>query len=174
MKIYIVRHGKTQYNIERRTTGHVDVPLVDEGIKEAIAEAKEAPKGIVKIYSSDLLRCKQTAEIFSEYLKVPIVYDARLRERNFGTLDGHEIDALPEGMWQKDIQQEYDYRQYGGESVDDVKKRFLSVLEDIRHAHPEGNILIVAHGGIVRLMQKMYLNAPADKVHNSHIYEFDI
>ncbi len=174
MKIYLVRHGQTQYNVERRATGVVDVPLTQAGILQVQDATRECPKDIVKIFSSDLMRCKQTAQIFAEYLSVSIEYDARLRERNFGTLEGKKIDEFETGLWQKDINQEYDYRPYGGESVLDVRTRLESVLSDIRNEYPDGHVLIVAHGGIVRLLQKIYLGKPEDKVHNSLIYEFDI
>lgn len=174
MKLYFVRHGETSHNNERRTTGHADISLSEKGIEQVKDLAKELPKSIDVILSSDLIRCKQTADILARSLNLEVEYDARLRERNFGSLEGVKIDELPKGLWDKDINQEYDYRPYGGESVEDVKARLFSVLKDIELNYKDKSVLVVAHGGIGRLLYRLHSGEIVSKIHNSQVYEFDI
>ena len=176
MKIYFVRHGKTAYNGTGRMTGQTDIPLIDEGIQQAEEAAGQLPSGISALYSSDLLRCKETAEIFNRKLNLPIQYDPRLRERSFGSLSGKTWkDIDPDGALRaKDVAQQYDYRPHGGESVGDVEKRILDAVEDIKKRHDKDSVvLVVAHAGIIRLLHRVLHNEAHEIIHNSSFHEFE-
>ena len=175
MKIDFVRHGETEYNKNGFITGQIDAPLNEEGIEQAKKTLLEIPDDYSEIYSSDLIRCRQTAEILNQKLNLQIQYDPRLRERNFGSLGGKkfsELDSTGE-MIEKDRNQEYDYRPYGGESVQDVKKRLFAFIEDIRRNKKSEKILVVAHGGIIRLLHNIQKGEVHEKIHNSSIHEFE-
>jgi len=173
MKLYFVRHGQTEYNITTRLTGQTDIPLTEEGIRQAEASVNEMPSGISEIYSSDLIRCKQTAHILNRDLHVPVTYDARLRERDFGSYSGtHWGDIDPDGSLKaKDKHLEYDYRPQGGESVDDVKKRVFDCIDDMRKK--KGNILVVTSAGIIRLLHRSLSNELHETIHNGSMHEFE-
>lgn len=173
MKIYFVRHGQTQYNKDRRITGQVDVPLIEEGIEQARKAIVEIPEGISEIYSSDLIRCKQTTDILNEKLNLHVKYDARLRERNFGSLEGKMWDEIDPVIWEKDKVQEYDYHPYGGESVEDVKKRILAMIVDIRRKRKGDKVLVVTSAGVIRLLHKIISGEVHAKIDNSSIHEFE-
>ena len=172
MKIYFVRHGETISNKNNTTTGWVDSPLNNDGIKQARKTALEMPLDFSEIYCSDLIRCKQTAEIINQKLNLPIIYDARLRERNFGSLGGKSWDEISSEMKEIDKLQKYDYRQYGGESVEDVKKRLFDFIDEIRHNKKDKKILIVTHGGIIRMLHNLLNNEVHQKIQNSSMHEF--
>lgn len=175
MKIYFVRHGESENNKKGGVTGQLDSPLTEEGRMQAQKTILEIPTDISAIYSSDLMRCKQTAEILNTKLNLPILYDVRLRERSFGSLSGKkfgEMDATGV-MRQKDQNQVYDYRPFGGEYVDDVKKRLFACIDDIRREKKGKKILVVTHGGIIRLLHNVLNNKVEEKIHNSSVHEFE-
>jgi len=174
MKIYFVRHGETEYNITHRLTGHTDIPLTTKGIKQAESTLLEVPSGLSEVYSSDLIRCKQTIDILNKELHLPVIYDARLRERDFGSLSGkHWEDFDTDGTLRaKDKHLEYDYRPFGGESVEDVKKRVLAAIDDIRQKK-KGDVLVVTSAGVIRLLHHSLNNELHETIHNSSIHEFE-
>ena len=175
MKIYFVRHGKTSYNGPTPTiTGQKDIPLSEDGVQEAESIASEIPRECTTMYSSDLERCRDTAQIINKKLEIPLVLDARLRERDFGSLTGSEWFGLSDEMREKDIKQEYDYRPYGGEFVDDVKARVFASIEDIRKNQNGKDVLVVTHAGVIRLLLHFLANNTGSQIHNAsvHLFEF--
>ena len=86
--IYLVRHGQTDWNIEKKTQGHTDIPLNENGRKQAQILAQSISNlKIDRIISSDLLRAKETAEIINERFGNNISLDERIREINYGLFD---------------------------------------------------------------------------------------
>lgn len=173
MKIYFVRHGETQYNKDSLITGHDDAPLTKEGIQQVENTISAIPSDCKKIYSSDLVRCRQTAAILNEKLALSVVCDIRLRERDFGSLTGKKIADLDPTTMEKDKNQQYDYHPYGGESVEDVKKRVLACIADIRREGDGGKILVVTSAGIIRLLHHVFKGKVQEKIHNSSVHEFE-
>ncbi|MBU2103864.1 histidine phosphatase family protein [Patescibacteria group bacterium] len=174
-KAYFVRHGQTQFNVDRRITGHVDIPLTNEGIDQAKKAAQELPEDCAEIFSSDSLRCRQTAEILNEGRNLPVTFDARLRERHFGSLEGQLWDdADPSGeIWEADKNQRYDYRQYGGEAVTDVQQRVEECIRDIK-GKCTGKPLVVTSGGVIRLLKNKLHGEVHGNIKNSSVHEFDL
>lgn len=175
MKIYFVRHGQTESNKKGTVTGHLDSPLTEEGIEQASKTLLEIPDDFSKIYSSDLIRCKQTAEILNQKLNLPIKYDPRLRERHFGSLAGKkftEMDTTGE-IREKDKNQQYDYRPYGGEHVEDVKKRLFDFINELSRKKTKGKILVVTHGGIIRLLHNIINGEVHGYLENCSVHEFE-
>ena len=87
--LLLVRHGETDWNAEGRLQGHTDRPLNDYGRTQARRLAEQLHgDGIAAIYASDLVRARETAEILSERLGLPVLLDADLRERNWGSWEG--------------------------------------------------------------------------------------
>ncbi|MBI4224949.1 MAG: histidine phosphatase family protein [Candidatus Sungbacteria bacterium] len=173
MKIYFVRHGETQYNKDGLITGHDDAPLTEEGIRQVKNVIFSIPSDCTAIYSSDLVRCRQTTAIFNEKLLLPVTYDVRLRERDFGSLTGKKIADLDPIAIEKDKKQQYDYRAYGGESVENVKERILSCIADIRRKKKDGKILVITSAGIIRLLHHLFKGEVREKIKNSSVHEFE-
>lgn len=173
---YFVRHGESEGNVAGILSGHLDVSLTPRGVEQAKETARIIPSDYEYIYSSDLLRCKQTAEIVN-VRNLPIQYDARLRERCFGTLEGRGWKELdPEGTLRaKDVAQQYDYRPQGGESADDVEKRIFACIADIKSTVPEhAKVLIVAHGGVIRLLHAKRGTLEHEHIPNASVHEFEL
>jgi len=173
MKLYFVRHGQTESNAKRLMYGNWDSPLTPEGVEAAMTTANEISQDFDLIYSSDLGRAKHTAEILNKKLNLPINYDARLRERHFGSLEGTDMLSTNKEMWQKDHVQEYNYRPWGGESMENVKERIMDFVSDMKKNSRDKKVLVVTHGGIMRLIYFLLNGKPAEKIHNASVHEFD-
>lgn len=181
MKIYIVRHGETDLNSEKRCMGQrIDQELNSTGIKQAEELASKLDTFDL-IFTSPLKRAVQTAEIISKKIgDVEILKRSELLERDFGSLSGktweeRSAEAGKTNLKELDLGQEYDYREFEGECVEDVKKRFLKLIEELKSKHSDKKILIVAHGGILKLAHLLFLEEkPNHTPENASIHEFDI
>lgn len=147
--ILLVRHGETDWNLERRVQGHSDRPLNETGRRQAIelATALEEER-VDAVYASDLLRAHETARILADRKGLGVTVIPELREKNFGTWEGftdQEILArFPEarsGPWGD------------GETHDDMAGRVVEALRRIAETHPGGRVLVVAHGGPLRAVR---------------------
>jgi len=148
----LVRHGETNWNRDRRFQGHADPGLNRTGREQARALADElAGEPIVAIYASDLARARETAEIIGESVAAPVVLDKELREIDVGEWQGltwPEVEErYPEGV------RRWHERGHGwesGETYEALGERVGAALGRIAAEHPEGRVVIVAHGGTVR------------------------
>jgi broad specificity phosphatase PhoE len=139
--LFLVRHGETDWNADGRLQGQTDRPLSDFGRRQAKQLAEElADEGLEAIYSSDLARARETAEIAGERLGLPVVLDPDLREKDWGTWEG--LTAV-----------ERDRVEFVGESTEAHRDRILCALRRIAERHPDGRVLVVTHGGSMRRVQ---------------------
>ncbi len=155
MTLYLVRHGKTEYNTVKRYTGSTDVALSGEGLEQAkkTAELLKNVKFDV-IASSPLLRAKQTtAEIAKYHPNVPVVFIDGFRERCFGDFEGKEysdrsfIDflCLPENIYSAPD---------NGEPIIEFDRRVGQALNDLVKKYPNKTVLVVAHGMVSRMINR--------------------
>lgn len=146
--IYLVRHGQTDWNIEKKTQGHTDIPLNENGKKQAKVLAQNIGHlSIDKIISSDLLRAKETAEIINERFGKKIILDTRIREINYGILEGVPRDTLTQETW--DIFNN-NPEQLQAEPKIHIFERIKSFFDELQNL--KDNILIVTHGGALRMI----------------------
>jgi 2,3-bisphosphoglycerate-dependent phosphoglycerate mutase len=152
--LLLVRHGETDWNAVGRLQGHTDRPLSDYGRRQArqLADALAAEE-LEAIYASDLARARETAEIVGERLGLPVVLDADLREKDWGT-------------WEGLTPVERDRVEFLGESTEAHQKRILRALERIAERHPRGRVLVVTHGGSMRRVQTAALGMAMPVVEN--------
>lgn len=173
MKICFMRHGESESNREGRLTGTLNSPLTDEGLIQSENISLKITSDFAEIFASDYIRCKQTVEILNKKLNIPINYDSRLRQRNFGSLGGKTWNEIGEDIKEIDRNQEYDYRPHGGEHVEDVKERVFSCIKDIKNKHGEKKVLVITSGGIIRLLYKIKTGKIYDYIPNSSLHEFE-
>ena len=148
--IYLVRHGQTEWNLEHRLQGQMDVSLNDTGRSEAvICKNQLASVKIDEIISSDLLRAKETAQIINESLSLPIKYDSRLRELNCGDVQGQIIKEVP---WHSFI---YNPSEFHSEPIVDFYNRLKSFFNEI---DVKKNTVIVTHTGVVKMIMHLANN----------------
>lgn len=157
MKIYFVRHGETIWNKEKKIQGQSDIPLNEYGKELGYITAnalKDIPFDIV--YSSPLIRAKETAEILVKNRNLEIHEDMRLVEMSFGEGEGEslpEIHTHPEMKLYNFIHSPGEYTPpAGGETFEDLYKRCKSFIEEIIIPSEKkyNTMLIVGHGALIR------------------------
>ncbi|WP_106497329.1 histidine phosphatase family protein [Lentibacillus sp. Marseille-P4043] len=153
IKIGFVRHGITNWNIERRAQGSTDVPLNKEGLLQAekLADRLQVEDWDV-IYSSNLARAKQTAEIIGNKLENRTIhFDSRLRENGGGLIEGTTEEERV-AKWGPDWR-ELDLHREKSESI---MARGRSIMAEILNEQHGKNILIVSHGSFIKsLLREM-------------------
>ena len=149
-RVYLIRHGTTNDNKSGIFQGSRDVPLGEQGLKQAAFLAERLRNvPISAIYSSPLLRAKVTADMIAEYHQVKVCLDSRLKEQNCGILEGntgsYNYDIYP------DIIENMKHRPAafdppGGEKSIEVYYRITECIDEIALNHPGKEIAIITHG----------------------------
>lgn len=152
--LYIIRHGRTDWNEQHRIQGRTDIPLNDAGREMAAAAAVEYKNVHFDVcFCSPLLRAKETAEILLRGRDVPILFDERLREMSFGIYEGikdsFSIPDCPVNVLFFSPER-YTVPVEGGESLDELFARTSAFVEE--RVEPElqagRDVLIVGHGAM--------------------------
>ena len=145
MVIYFVRHGETEWNKKKILQGHKDSPLTLKGKKNAENLGKTLEKKKIEvIYTSDLGRCVQTAEIINKYLKVKLVKTKKLRERNFGYLNGKSETEIKRKLNLSDPDEEAP----NGESFNQLENRIINFLKLLNKKKLKRALIITHEGGL--------------------------
>lgn len=160
-KLVLIRHGESQWNLENRFTGWVDVPLSPKGIEEAkVAGKKLAGFTFDRAFSSVLARANETLRIILEALgqtTIPIEKDKALNERMYGELQGLNKAETAKKYGDEQVKiwrRSYDVRPPGGESLKDTAERVLPYYDSrIKPYVLKGEtMLIAAHGNSLRAL----------------------
>jgi broad specificity phosphatase PhoE len=173
MKIYFIRHGQTESNRDGFMAGQSEPKLTEEGKEEVKNAILQLPNGCSVIYSSDLIRCRQTTEILNERLNLPVFYDTRLRERHIGSLEGRNFIDFLANFPEKDEYGQYNFTSFGGEASETLKNRLLSCIADIKKEKKGDKILVVTSGGVIHLLYAVFKKLTLERIHNSSIHEFE-
>ncbi len=164
-KIYIIRHGETDYNLVRRIQGWLDVPLNDTGHKQAKEAAKKlASHKVHALYSSDLVRAKETANYVSETLSIEIKHTPALRETDMGIFAGwaweKEPDEEKDKLWEEFEHARdnhiLDWNAHQGETIGEMLERISGFLSELPTRHPDESVVIVTHGGTINRILEFY------------------
>lgn len=152
MRLYLLRHGQTEWNIEGKIQGKTDIPLNETGFRQArcLAEGMRE-REISAVYSSPLLRAVQTAEILAEEKGLSVSVLPELREVDFGLWEGRswtEVDAEFHEDFRRWEENPAEYMPTGGESRESCRERCRAAMEQIL-AGAVTDAAIVAHGGIL-------------------------
>lgn len=146
MAIFMIRHGQTDWNIQKRGQGKADISLNKTGIEQAKEISKKLKdEKIDIIICSPLKRAKKTAEIISAEIQCPILYEEGISERDFGEFEGKQPTQFDcEAFWSYKKNLNYER----AENIRDFFQRVYQTLDDIVVRYPEKNVLIVSHGGV--------------------------
>lgn len=155
LRLYFMRHGETVWNTERRYQGMTDIELSQEGLRQAECAAKRFKNiKIDKIYASPLKRAMKTAEKIAAEKGLEIISEDDFREIHFGEWEGKTVPELTEKYgesYTNFIREPHKYGFPGEGSVENVINRIKPGIDRLI-AEEKGNVLIVSHGGIIRLM----------------------
>jgi probable phosphoglycerate mutase len=167
-RLIVLRHAETAWNADLRLQGQMDIPLNDNGRQQAKLLARSlAHENADALYSSDLLRARETAEAVAETVGLPLRLDSSLRERCFGIFEGETFETVtqrwPEAAerWRR---RDTDFAPDGGEVLSAFSERAIDAASRIAAAHPAQTVIVVTHGGVLdclyRAATRLALDAP--------------
>ncbi len=173
MELLLIRHGETAWNRVRRMQGHIDIPLNDEGQRQARAlGAALSAERPVAIYSSDLQRAHATAQPVADAHRMDVILDAALRERCYGGFEGMMYEELAErfpqafAQWRaRDPHARYPAGEREAETLMEFHQRSVDAVTRLlrRHQHcEEGKLVIVTHGGVLDCLYREATDLPVD------------
>ena len=154
-EIYLIRHGQSQSNVDNIFAGHLDTPLSELGEKQAqLLKQYLLTQKIDAVYSSDLLRAKNTVKPYADQVGLPVITTPKLREFFGGDFEGVEYALLPKlypveygKFWLYDTENTV---MPNGESVKDGMNRGYQIICQIAKENLGKSIVIATHGGIIR------------------------
>ena len=151
MTITTIRHGETDWNLQRRPQGSMDIPLNQTGLDQAQAlSTKLANTPCDVIYTSSLQRAKTTAEIINTQHKVPLIATDSLREQSFGPFEGQVLETEDDA---------YDFTMYMDKHIDAHFAKISAFMHELTQASHE-DIFVVAHFGTIRCIICHLLGLP--------------
>jgi broad specificity phosphatase PhoE len=169
-RLYLIRHGETDWNRQGRWQGQADVPLNDRGREQArqVAE-KLAEVSFDAIYTSDLIRASEVARIIAQAKgdRIPIVLEPRLREIHQGEWQGLLVQEIQSRYAEAFRQRRMDPLMVaapGGETALQVRQRALQAVRDLLAAYPNGNVALVSHGFTIAVLLTHFYRLPIEKV----------
>jgi len=166
LHLILVRHGETEWNVQRRYQGQTDVPLSEFGKWQASHVAERlAGQKIDAIYASDLTRAMETASAVAGRNNLEIWPEPRLRELKFGILEGLTLEEAEEqypemiSAWLEDFNNTPD----SAETIEQFNARVVSLLDDLKRKHDNQAVLLVGHGGSLSEILRVVLGLSPEK-----------
>jgi broad specificity phosphatase PhoE len=148
MKMFLVRHGETNYNRQNCYQGRTNTALNREGLRQAKKlQRRLLSEEIDKIYTSNLMRAMDTARIIADGRGIEVVSSEDLAEIDFGRFEGKTYEEIVKECpgWQLT---NFDFTTCGGESLNGLARRVKSFIDEVRGSNPaESGILVVSHSG---------------------------
>lgn len=186
-EVLLIRHGETDWNATKRMQGHIDVPLNDEGERQALAlSVCLQDERLDALIASDLQRASQTAQVIAQRQTLPVQLDAGLRERCYGAFEGLNYsdiaDRYPQdhAAWQaREVDAVFPPGERMAESLRQFHQRSIAAILHHAQRHQGQKIALVAHGGVLecayRAARSLPLDAPRDyAIPNASINRFII
>lgn len=160
MKLILVRHGQTDWNVNKIIQGRVSVSLNETGVEqvkktsELLLEELDGER-VAACYYSPLVRTTESAKIMSSIISTEYIPDGRLEERGFGSLVGKPEEDYTDDLdlyWDDDL----NYSNYQVEPVRSFRKRVMSFLDDIKKNHDDNDIIIIiSHGSTLTMFYRL-------------------
>ncbi|WP_067932959.1 histidine phosphatase family protein [Alicyclobacillus kakegawensis] len=160
LEVWLVRHGETDWNLEQRVQGWLDIPLNANGRRQAEALSYQL-QGIPfrALYSSDLTRALTTARILAKNVPLPVRTSPELRERGLGEA---------EGLLRVEAERRYPNGAPSRETEEQMQRRLISMMDRIVSEVNHGRVLCVSHGGFIRLWLG-YIGHPIPALGNTSV-----
>ncbi|MFI3237399.1 MAG: histidine phosphatase family protein [Lachnospiraceae bacterium] len=176
MKVLLVRHGETDWNVASRIQGMTDTDLNEKGIEQARELGRSLityPGNICRIYTSPLKRARQTADILSEYIGVSCEVLEGIEEMNFGIFEGiswKEAKVKHEDAYAKWHRNRRYTKIPEGESYQDVYERVSAAIEKITE-NETGEVLVITHSGVIKTLLSGIYNTPFQEMATRYVTE---
>jgi broad specificity phosphatase PhoE len=154
--IFIIRHGQTVWNLERRMQGRLDSPLTHEGTEQAHSQGilLKSLAPVEEMYVSPSGRTRETAYIINSYVRARVIYEETLMERDVGIWSGLTVDELEDAFpraWQERLEDPFNHRPPEGENLADMSERCNDFLYEVIR-RPSERIALVTHQVMSRVI----------------------
>ena len=175
MKIYIIRHGQTDWNVNKIIQGQKDIELNKTGEEQARNQIKTFNEyNFDLIICSTLKRAKRTAQIINSEKNIDIIYDERLKERYFGNYEGTPANFDEDPIYNLKT----NIKENNIETAQELYNRINELLEEIKEKYKNKKILLVTHGGTTRAIEAYFKGTtndimPPETIKNCEIREYD-
>ena len=173
-RFIVVRHGETAWNAESRIQGHLDSPLNEEGLAQALLVGERlAHERIDALYCSDLGRVRQTVQPLVDRTRIELRITERLRERHLGVfqgLTGREAQARYPDDYARFHGRDPDHQVPGGESIRQVNARVGALFTELASQHPGQLVVAVTHGGVLDALYRFVTGMPLERMRDFPIY----
>ena len=164
MKLILVRHGETDWNLNDRIQGILDIPLNSKGLDQARkAGLRLSNEKIDAIYCSPMERAKQTAAEIAKFHDVPIEYNDLISEKNFGEMEGMDRVEYKKIRDNSGIPYHL-FTPPQGENYVDVRERLEKFYSSIKEKHAGHTVLVVSHGGVIRTLITLLMKRSIESV----------
>lgn len=156
-ELTFIRHGETDWNLQQRFQGQIDVPLNATGRAQAarLAARLAASPPPDLLFSSDLQRARETAAPLAQAWALPVLPLPALREQSFGVLEGLDVPTIQKqhpALWQQWLVHHADFALPGGESLRQFHARVLAGVQALVAGHEGRHLTIVTHGGVLDML----------------------
>lgn len=172
-RIFLIRHGETDWNVIGRYQGQADPPLNQPGWDQAnVLAEKLLNEHLDVLYSSPLLRASQTARVITGRLQIPLRLDPRLMEIHQGDWQGRlraEIENLYPDLFRRWESEPWEVSPPNGERLIQVQERVYRAVDEILEHHPDDRIGIVSHRIPIALIKLRYQSLDQDIVRTMHL-----
>ena len=175
MKIYLTRHGQTDWNVLRKVCGRSEAQLTDLGRQQAAEMAeKVAATNVSLILSSPLERARDTARIVAGRTGVPVMMEPRLIEQDFGAYEGRSVEDAE----YRSNRENLFFRFPGGETTAHGLARSYTVIDRVRREYAGQSVLLVTHGCLCRAARTYFVEVPPGEfyafyMNNCQLLEFE-
>ena len=167
MKLFLTRHGQTDWNIAGRYQGQSDTPLNETGLRQAEQIAKRlSSETIHAIYSSDLSRAANTAQTIADFHSLEIKKDSRWRELSFGDWEGltyQEMSARSPNLFEAWMKDPLTISTPNGETLAQLAERVKAAFYEIKEEHANQTVLVVAHSGSLQSLLAVALGVDLNR-----------
>ena len=165
-ELIFLRHGETDWNRQQRFQGQIDVPLNATGEQQAARLAvRLAAERADALYSSDLLRARQTAAPLAAAWRLAVAPLPAVREQGFGVLEGLDVPTIQSrhaDLWALWLVHAADYALPGGESLRQFHARVMAGVQTLAEAHPRQRVAVMTHGGVLDMLWRSAHGLPLD------------
>ena len=171
IEILLVRHGQTEWNIQKKVMGDLPIPLNRVGRLQARDLSKKL-KGIplTACYTSPVKRALETAAIILKGRSVPLIKEPCVAEIDYGEWQGRSFREIPhEPQFVTYFTRPSRSLPPKGESMRQVQRRTIAFIERLRRRHKEGRLLVVSHADVIKAMIVNYLGLPLEELHRIRI-----
>jgi 2,3-bisphosphoglycerate-dependent phosphoglycerate mutase len=170
----VVRHGETAWNAEGRIQGHLDSPLNEEGLAQALLVGDRLTRDpFSHLYSSDLGRALQTVQPIADRSGRRVLTDERLRERKLGVfqgLTGAECERRFPEHYARFRARDPDHVIPGGESIRQLYERVGAAFAALAREHVGARVVVVTHGGVLDALYRFVQGVPLERPRDFPIF----